>query len=105
MRERCRCKRQLELDSIIGGSREEVRAAMAARIAASPADAFAVVDAPTSPYALALGLTYDRMIGIMDALATQDRYVRVAVHAVPTFGAEASVWRRRDAATAPTGGP
>jgi hypothetical protein len=106
LRERCRCRREVEMASIIGAtSRDDVRARMAARLAASQSEAFAIVDAPGSPYALAqLGWTYDRLVGIVDAMAAQDRYVRVAVHAEPDFGAEASVWRPRDGPGATAGG-
>jgi hypothetical protein len=102
IRERCGCRRQVELASIDGGvSREDVRRQMAARIAGSQAEVFAFVDAPESPYALpAAGWTYDRMVGMMDAVASQDRYIRSADHAVPEFGARLSVWRLRTAADA-----
>jgi len=104
VRERCRCRKQVELASIVGAtSRADVRTRMAARLATSRAEAFAIVDAPGSPYALPpLGWTYDRLVGIVDAMAAQDRYVRVAIHAVPDFGAQASLWRLRDAPNAPT---
>jgi len=106
IRERCRCRKPVELASIIGAtSRDDVRARMAARLATSRSEAFAIVDAPGSPYALPpLGWTYDRLAGIVDAVAAQDRYVRVAVHAVPNFGAEASLWRLRDRPGAATDG-
>jgi hypothetical protein len=106
IRERCRCRRQVELASNIrASSRDEVRTLMAARIAASPAEVFAIVDAPGSPYEFPwLGQTYDLLAGIVDAMAAQDRYVRVAVHAVPSFGAQVSVWRRRDAPDRPSPG-
>jgi hypothetical protein len=99
VRERCRCRKPVELVSIIAAtSRDDVRTRMAAGLATSQSDAFVIVDAPGSPYALPqLGWTYDRLAGILDAMAAQDRYVRVAVHAVPNFGAEASLWRLRDA--------
>jgi hypothetical protein len=106
VRERCRCRRQVELSSSIrASSRDEVRSLMAALIAASPAEVFAIVDAPGSAYGFPwLGQTYDLLVGIVDAMATQDRYVRVAVHAVPSFGAQASVWRLRDAPDRPSPG-
>ncbi len=106
IRERCRCRRQVELASNIrASSRDEVRTLMAARIAASPAEVFAIVDAPGSPYEFPwLGQTYDFLAGIVDAMAAQDRYVRVAVHAVPSFGAQVSVWRLRDAPDRPSPG-
>jgi hypothetical protein len=106
LRERCRCHRRVEMASIVGAaSRDDARARMAARLATSQSEAFAIVDAPASPYALPqLGWTYDRLAGIVDAMAAQDRYVRVAVHPVSDFAAEVSVWRRGDAPVAPTGG-
>jgi hypothetical protein len=94
VREHCRCKFTVESPWIGGVSRADARALMAARIASSQAPAFVIIDAPAGPYALPeLGWTYDRLAGIPDAMAAQDRYVRVAAHAVPQFGAEVSLWR------------
>ena len=98
-RENCRCKIDVERPWITTTSREVVRSQIAARVASSLAPIFIIIDAPAGPYAFPeLGWTYDRMSGILDAMAAQDRYVRVAVHAVPQFGAEVSVWRRPDGA-------
>ncbi len=94
VRERCRCKFLVEKPWISPASREEARTLMAERLASSQAQAFVIIDAPAGPYKLPeFGWTYDRLTGIFDALAVQDRYVRVAVHAVPQFGAEVSLWR------------
>ena len=100
VRERCRCKFEVENPWIGGvGSRQEARALMSARIASSRAPLFIIIDAPGRPYELpALGWTYDRMVGIVDAMADQDRYVRIADHGVPEFGADISIWRLRDGA-------
>jgi len=106
IRERCRCRRQVELATIDRtGSRDEARIRMAAFIAASPAEVFAIVDAPGGyPMQLLIVGPYDRMVGIVDAMAAQDRYVRVAVRPVPSFGAQASLWRLRDAPDRPSPG-
>jgi hypothetical protein len=106
IRERCRCRQRVELAPIVAaGSRDEVRSRMAGLVAASSADVFAIVDAPGSFYAQPrFNWPYDRMAGIMDAMAAQDRYVRIAVHDVPGSGAQASVWRRRGAPERPAGG-
>jgi hypothetical protein len=100
VRERCRCKLVVEKPWIGGvGSRQEARALMSAHIASSHASLFVIIDAPGRPYELPpLGWTYDRMVGIVDAMADQDRYVRVADHGVPEFGAQISIWRLRDGA-------
>jgi hypothetical protein len=99
-REHCRCKLDVEKPWISMASRQEVRTLMADRIASSHTQAFVIIDAPTGYYQLPeLGWTYDRMVGILDAMAEQHRYVRVATHAVPEFGAEVSLWRLRDGAS------
>jgi hypothetical protein len=105
IRERCRCRRQIELASIDGPrSRDDARTRMAAFIAASPAEVVAIVDAPGGyPQQLLISGRYDRTVGIMDALAAQDRYVQVAMHAVPSFSAQASLWRLREARDRPPG--
>ena len=72
---------------------------MAERIAQSTADRVVVVDVPHSRYALpGAGWSYDLLVGIVDAMEQQDRFVREASYPVP--GGSATVWRRRgDAAT------
>ena len=98
VRERCRCRFKVERLLITPASREEARTLMAARLASSQAPAFVIIDAPAGPYELPdPGLTYGRTAGIVDAVAAQDRYARVAVHVVPQFGAEVSLWRLPDA--------
>jgi len=37
-------------------------------------------------------------------LPPRNRYIRTAVHAVPDFGAQVSVWRRREVASIAAGG-
>jgi hypothetical protein len=95
IRERCRCGIPVGgpwLERL--GSRDEVRRVMAESIAQSNADVVVIVDAPHSGYALpSLGFTYDVLVGIVDAMEQQDRFVRVASYPVP--GGSASVWRRR----------
>jgi hypothetical protein len=95
IRERCRCGVAIRwpwLEHV--GSRDEAQRVMAESIAQSNADAVVIVDAPHSGYALPrLGWTYDLLVGIVDAMEQQDRFVRVASYAVP--GGSASVWRRR----------
>jgi len=96
--ENCRCKLKIEKTRMTGlASRQEARTLMAARVAASQAPLYILIDAPGSPYELPeLGWTYARTAGIVDAMAAQDRYIRVATHALPRFGAEVSLWRRRN---------
>jgi hypothetical protein len=93
----CRCRRRF-LDAWIGNqpSREAVRAVMANRVATTEAEFIVVIDAPGSRYEFPmLGWDYARMAGIVDAMAAQDRFRRVASYAIPSHGAEAVVWRRR----------
>ncbi len=103
IREHCRCNvavRQPALEQL--GSRDEVARVMAESITRSNADVVVVIDAPHSGYALPrLGWTYDVLVGIVDAMAQQDRFVRVASYPVP--GGSASVWRRRAYARGATG--
>jgi hypothetical protein len=102
-REHCRCKLEIEKPWISTvTSRREAQALMADRVTSSRAPVFVIIDAPAGPYELPqVGWTYDRLAGILDAMAAQDRYVRFTVHAVPEFGAQVSLWRRRDAPAAP----
>jgi len=103
LREQCRCRFEVDdpwMSSLPG--REAVRDAMAERVAGSHAAAFLIVDAPASPYELpTVGLTYDRMVGIVDAMAAQDRYIKAEAYRVASEGAEVSVWRLRQSATGP----
>jgi hypothetical protein len=95
IRERCRCGIPVGgpwLERL--GSRDEVRWVLAESILQSNADVVVIIDAPDSGYALpSLGWTYDVLVGIIDAMEQQDRFVRVASYPVP--GGSASVWRRR----------
>jgi hypothetical protein len=96
--EDCRCKRIVE-DPWIEGlkSRAEVRRVMADRIARSVAERIVIIDAPGSRYSIrSVGWTYEVMAGILDAMESQDRFVRLATYPIPSQGAQAVVWRRRD---------
>jgi hypothetical protein len=96
--EDCQCKRIVE-DPWIDGlkSRAEVRSLMAERIARSSAERIVIIDAPDSRYSdRGLGWTYEVMAGIVDAMESQDRFVRFAAYPIPSQGAQAVVWRRRD---------
>jgi len=56
-----------------------------------------IIDAPGSRYSLpALGWVYEKMVGVVDAMQDQTRYVRVADYTLPSEGAQASIWRRRN---------
>ncbi len=98
LHEDCQCKRIVEdpwIDSL--SSRAEVRRVMAERIARSAAERIVVIDAPGGRYSYrVLGWTYDVMAGIVDAMESQDRFVRIATYPIPSQGAQALVWRRRD---------
>ena len=96
--EDCQCKRIVE-DPWIDGfrSRAEVRRVMAERIAQSAAERIVVIDAPGSRYSdRTLSWYYEVMAGIVDAMESQDRFVRIATYPIPSHGAQAVVWRRRD---------
>jgi Dolichyl-phosphate-mannose-protein mannosyltransferase len=96
--EHCKCKAtvvDLFIDSL--SSRALVQATMADRIANSTSDVFVIIDAPGSRYSLpGLGWVYEKMVGVVDAMQNQSRYVRVADYPIPSEGAQASIWRRRN---------
>ena len=93
----CRCRRRVLPSWILDlPSRAAVRAAMAARVAATDAEYLVVIDAPASRNQLAtMGWSYEKMAGILDAMAAQDRFERIADFPMPQHGGEAVVWRRR----------
>ena len=94
--ENCRCKVDLKNPFIYrANSRDEVRLRMADLISRSSAERIVVIDAPHGRYSFpALGWTYDRMVGIVDAMEQQQRFVRRAVYEIPSHGAKAVVWAR-----------
>ncbi|UYO39023.1 hypothetical protein KQX62_20225 [Rhodopseudomonas palustris] len=97
IRERCRCHTIVD-DPFIAGvtSREDARALMSERIAQSTADVVVIIDAPHSrDEGPAFGWVYANMVGIVDALADQARYVRGTSYPLPIGDATATIWRRR----------
>ncbi|ABD06276.1 conserved hypothetical protein [Rhodopseudomonas palustris HaA2] len=97
IREHCRCHR-LVPDPFIAdlASREDVRRVTADRIARSTADIIVTIDAPTGRYELpAVGWTYPKMAGILDAMNDQTRYARGPSYDLPDQQAQATIWRRR----------
>ncbi len=97
LHERCRCNRAVRHPWIVNApSREAVRQLMANEIAETTAERIVVIDAPRSAHALPeLGWVYERMAGIVDAMASQDRFTVEAVVPLPDHGAEVTIWRRR----------
>lgn len=97
IREHCRCHRIVDdpfLDRMT--SRDETRAAMAAKIAESSADVVVTIDAPHGGNAFSeLGWSYPIMAGLLDAMAQQSRYQRGNSYDLPGQGATATIWRRR----------
>lgn len=97
LRERCRCH-VLVPDPFLAGvaSRAAARDAMAARIAQSTADVVLIIDAPRSrEESPSVGWVHAKMVGIVDTMADQTRYVRDASYALPIGDATATIWRRR----------
>ncbi|WP_234827073.1 glycosyltransferase family 39 protein [Rhodopseudomonas palustris] len=97
IRARCRC-RTIVGDPFIAGvpSREAARALMADRIEHSTADIIVTIDAPHSrDESPAFGWVHAKMVGIIDAMADQTRYVRGNSYALPIGDATATIWRRR----------
>ena len=91
IRERCRCRQQIELAAIDGPwSRDDARTGMAAFIAASPAEVVAIVDAPAAI------LSNCRSVGPMtEPSASWMRWrPRTAMSASPCTPCRASARRR-----------
>jgi len=65
-------------------------------LAESRAERIVIISAPGSRYKLpALGWTYEKMIGIVDAMHEQNLFVQVATFALPVDGTQATIWARR----------
>jgi hypothetical protein len=68
------------------------------KIANSHSDIFVIIEAPGSRYSFPeMGWVYEKMVGVVDAMQSQIRYVRTATYLIPSHGAQASIWRRQDA--------
>jgi hypothetical protein len=97
IREHCRCHRIVNdpfIDSLT--SREQARAVMAERVAQSTADVIVTIDAPQIRYALpAVGWVYPTMVGVIDAMAAQDRYQPGNSYPLRSGEATATIWRLR----------
>jgi hypothetical protein len=96
-REHCRCHLVVD-DSWLYNlpTREAVRDAAAAWVARTDAELLVIVDAPSARYEYdVLGWTYVRMSGVIDAMNSQNRFVRAGDYPVPSHGANVSLWRRR----------
>jgi len=97
MSERCRCAvhiDDLRIDHT--RSRQEARDLMAERIGRSHASIFVTIDSPGGRYSLPeMGWVYPNMVGILDAMNTQTRYVRGNSYQLPGHGARATIWHLR----------
>ncbi|NVN88562.1 MAG: glycosyltransferase family 39 protein [Rhodopseudomonas sp.] len=95
--ERCRCRvliEDLQIDHT--HSRQEARDLMAERIGRARARIFVTIDAPGERYSLAeMGWVYPSMVGILDAMAAQTRYVRGNSYELPGHDARATIWHLR----------
>jgi hypothetical protein len=97
LEEMCRCALAVDRLRITPDTREAARRLAEAWLAQVDARRLIVIDLPRSPWVLpVLGWTYDRMGGIMDALAGQDRFAVAATRDVPRFGGRIVVLDRRD---------
>lgn len=100
----CRCRVGIDAFRPTATSRMQTRAEMEVYLARLAADQLLLFDAPGSRYQLpALGWTYGTMVGMVDALATQSLFGRVASTPVPEHGATVSVWQRTALAHASSG--
>lgn len=94
LEERCQCKVRLERPwTSTAGTRLDDRRIMLTTLAASKADRWVVIDAPASRYNEPdYGLTYDRLAGVVDAMALQRRYRLWAVAPLSGEGGVARVY-------------
>ncbi|EJW09601.1 hypothetical protein A33M_1138 [Rhodovulum sp. PH10] len=80
-------------------TREDDRRAMAAYLAATSAERLVVVDAPDGaagfPPSPDRAFPHAATVGILDALAAQQKFAEMARFAVPEHGATLTVWARR----------
>jgi hypothetical protein len=76
-------------------SREDYRRDAASWLAHTYAERFVSIDAPGLYELPELGLTHERLSGILDAIANDPGFERVATEPVPTLGATVTIWRRR----------
>lgn len=92
--EDCKCRKQFApFNPGAVGARDDVRVAALDYFARSRAERIVVVDAPDDRLALGIiGWQYDKLAGIVDAAERQQRYVKAAEYAVPSYGARVSVW-------------
>jgi hypothetical protein len=102
LRTRCGCEVEIETPWVaIPASRKDARRVTSARLETLRSDVLVLIDAPRGRYELrVLGLTYDRMVGVVDAMRDQNRFVLQSTHEIPSEGAVVTIWRR--AALAPT---
>ena len=68
---------------------------MLAHVAGLRSDIMVLINAPHGRYELPiLGLTYDRMVGVVDAMREQKLFVLQSTHELPSEGAVVTIWRR-----------
>ena len=95
--EDCKCHRIVKGSWITGASsRDEVRRMMLEDLAEVARRTDRNYFCAGSRYKFsALGWTYEKMIGIVDAMHEQNLFVQVATFALPVDGAQATIWARR----------
>lgn len=100
-REHCRCLARIERPFFeFRPAREDVARKMSALVASAKVDTLILIDAPAYPVPGVLGFSYDRMRGLLDAMAEQDRFERIAIIPVPEHRATVTIWRRKSSSIA-----
>jgi hypothetical protein len=106
LQERCRCRIAIDWPQFDPStSRETIRATMRDYLERTKVDRLVVLDAPHYPNWFADQVwSYDRMRGVIDAMADQNKFERIATYDIPQLGAQATVWRRLSAQPAASPG-
>ncbi|MEZ5786313.1 MAG: glycosyltransferase family 39 protein [Xanthobacteraceae bacterium] len=96
VREHCRCRTKVEQPFLQPHqTRAEYRSLAADWLAQTKSERIVVVDAPGLYAIPAIGMTYDRLSGLVEAIEQSPRFERIATVPVPAFAATVSVWQRR----------
>jgi hypothetical protein len=94
--ERCSCRVRMDTFRPPEGDRDAVRAAAETWLTRTRGERLLVFDFPEfTEAAPLLGFDYNRTIGIVDAVAAQNRFQLERTVELPAFGGRVSIWRRR----------
>ena len=95
VREHCRCPATVVMPWLSSfQTREEYRRITADWLAHTHAERIVSIEAPALYAIPSLGLTSERLSGVIDAIANDPGFERIATEPVPTLGATVTIWRR-----------